>query len=207
MYWHSQPEQCSVHCQSKRAEYGFCAAFNKLAQSLPGCTIFSQVPCWTVCMNNSTQCRNCERGTFMTQHDVQCDMLVRSPEGLCYAVEVQDPGHGSRREAKDKRDAKKRAFAQAMSLPLAEFWLYKCKKLNSAQWDTEIENVQAYFCMGNICSAPRPCGCHNARPPRRVVHASARPCVPADLAFQSSSDLWHSLTCKCSMSVWHKHDE
>lgn len=98
-------------------------------------------------MNSSTQGRNCETGTFMTQNDVQLDMLVRSRDGLYYAVEVQGPGHGSSRAGKDKRDTKKRAFAQAVGLPLAELWLYKSKKPNFAQWDEEIAKMQAYFAL------------------------------------------------------------
>lgn len=81
----------------------------------------------------------------MTQHDVQFDMLVRSPDGLYYAVEVQGPGHGSKRAVQDKRDAKKRAFAQSVGLPLAELWLHKCKKPKVAQWKAEIAKMQAYF--------------------------------------------------------------
>lgn len=83
----------------------------------------------------------------MTQNDVQLDMLVRSPDGLYYAVEVQGPGHGSNRAAKDKRDTKKRAFAHTVGLPLAELWLYKSRKPNLAQWDEEIAKVKSYFAL------------------------------------------------------------
>ena len=134
------PTKCPVHGTPNN---GVLQLHRMLQCALPGATIFAELPL----LSEGKQGRALLTGQFTTSKagDCKVDVVVQSPTGLMYALEVCGSEHLTRAYTVQADSKKERVCAQ-LGIPMQRLWLTRTGRSRS-DWQQILQAVKLELLM------------------------------------------------------------